>query len=142
MNRRPILILVLIALIPLLAGCAADARKEELLNLSLEGYGASLRWGDFRSALNYVDPEERPDPARINFVLQRFDQIRVTSYRDLDGGPGVEPNTIMQTAEIRLINKHTAVERTIIDRQVWRWDEVAERWWLTTGLPNISRTGR
>jgi hypothetical protein len=27
--------------------------------------------------------------------------------------------------------------RTIIDRQVWRYDEVARTWWLTTGLPDL-----
>jgi len=26
-------------------------------------------------------------------------------------------------------------EQTTTDHQRWRWDEVAKRWWLVSGLP-------
>jgi hypothetical protein len=44
----------------------------------------------------------------------------------------------MQMVEIRLVNRHTLVERTVLAREHWRWDEDAKRWWLMNGLPDIS----
>jgi hypothetical protein len=43
-----------------------------------------------------------------------------------------------QIVEIRLINRNTQAERIVTDVQIWRWDEKAKRWWLTTGLPSFA----
>ncbi len=50
----------------------------------------------------------------------------------------LDDGRLAQTVEIRFVNRHTQAEHSIIDRQIWRWDAKAERWWLTTGLPDIT----
>jgi len=131
---------LLILTAALLAACVTqERRKNELLQNSLDTYGAALRWGDFQRALSLVDPEELPEPAQLGFLLERLRNIRPTDYQVVSTLPGPDPDTVVQRATLRFANRHTAVERTIQDEQVWRWDAEAERWWLTPGLPDITR---
>lgn len=124
--------------VALLAGCASDTR-EKVLQVTLDTYAAAMRWSDFNRVLSLVHPDSLPDRARLDFIMQRYQQVRVTGYRVTSTLPGSEPDTVMQEAQVRLSNRHTAVERTIIDRQVWWWDAEQERWWLKSGPPDISR---
>jgi len=48
-------------------------------------------------------------------------------------------NEVQQTVKINVINVHTQVERSIVARQLWRWDDKAKHWWLESGLPDIDR---
>jgi len=45
--------------------------------------------------------------------------------------------TLEQNVELRLVNRHTQVERTLLDRQRWRFDPIAKRWWQESGLPDL-----
>ena len=42
-----------------------------------------------------------------------------------------------QVVEIRFVNRNTQVEKLVTDRQRWRWDPGASRWWLASGLPDL-----
>lgn len=126
-------------LIAVLAACATGDKRNQSLENTLELYGRTLRWGDIRSAVQFMDPEQRPDARALQFELERFDQVDVTGYQSLGRTPGLGPDMIQQIVEINIVNRHTAHTRTIRDAQTWRWDETAKRWWLTTGLPNLDR---
>ena len=41
--------------------------------------------------------------------------------------------------EIGLVNVNSQQARSIIDRQVWKYDKENKVWLLTTGLPDITR---
>jgi hypothetical protein len=41
-----------------------------------------------------------------------------------------------QVVEIKLFNTNQGLERTIIDEQLWRWDENSQRWRLHSPLPD------
>ena len=69
---------------------------------------------------------------------QRYHQVQVTAYNDQPAAP-LGPDEVAQTVEIGLVNVNTQAARSIVDHQVWRYDEKEKRWWLTTGLPNITR---
>ena len=65
--------------------------------------------------------------------------MRVSDY---DNGAGPVPlgaDDMQQTVRISLINIHTQSERSLIDHQTWHYDESTRHWWLTSGLPDISR---
>jgi hypothetical protein len=51
----------------------------------------------------------------------------------------VSETEVRQTVEIGLVNINTQAARSVVDNQIWRYDEVQKRWWLTTGLPDITR---
>lgn len=133
------LLLPLLALVAVLcAGCATDQRNQALIT-TLNAYANTLRWGDFQSALQFVDPKVRDAHPPSALDLARYQQVRVTDY---DEGAGAVPdgdNQVRQLVQINLVNLNTQSERSVIDRQRWRYDPATKHWWLESGLPDITR---
>lgn len=130
---------IVILALGLMAGCAANQRSDSLTT-TLNAYGATLRWGDFAHALEYVDPVYREAHPLTPLQLARYKQVRVAGY-DAGGGPAPVSDTVVrQSVKISLINHHTQGERFVIDHQTWKWDVEAERWWLESGLPDITQS--
>ena len=135
--RRYLLPLLALAAM-LCSGCATDQRNQALIT-TLNAYANTLRWADFQSAQQFVDPTVREANPLSSLDLARFQQVRVTGY---DEGAGPVPdgeNRVRQVVQISLVNVNTQSERTVIDRQSWRYDPEKKRWWLTSGLPEITR---
>ncbi|MGB3747841.1 MAG: hypothetical protein WBG85_05055 [Rhodanobacter sp.] len=136
MRRIPHLLLVLSIL--LLAACATQERSRSLTT-TLSAYGGVLRWGDFASAAQFIDPKVRAEHPISELDRARYKQVRVTEYDDGSGPVPISPTEVQQTVRISVVNIHTQAERTVIDRQTWHYDEQARHWWLTSGLPDITR---
>lgn len=131
-------LLVLAALLTLLlAGCASDRRNQALTN-TLNAYAGVVRWGDFNSALQFVDPKVRAEHAPSPLEMSRYEQFRVTGYDDGQGPMPNGENEVRQVVAISLVNNNTQAERTVVDRQTWRYDAQTNHWWLVTGLPDIT----
>ena len=141
MHRRAALIAVLST--GLAAACADMSMqhmqsKETILEDTLKNYAATIRWGDMLQAQAFVDPAYRQAHPLSDLDMQRYRQVQVTAYNDQPAAP-LNENEIAQTVEIGLVNVNTQAARSIIDRQVWRYDEKQKHWWLMTGLPDITR---
>ena len=136
MRRIPHILLVLSIL--LLAACATQERSRSLTT-TLSAYGGVLRWGDFATAAQFIDPEVRAEHPLSELDRARYKQVRVTEYDDGSGPVPISPTEVQQTVRISVVNIHTQAERTVIDRQTWHYDEKAKHWWLTSGLPDITR---
>jgi hypothetical protein len=121
----------------MLAACAMAPSSMNPQDEALEQYGIAIRWSEFADAWALVDPELRQRQPLTDFDMERYKQIQVTGY-DLKGRATMPDASVEQTVEIRLINRNTQVERTITDHQSWRWDPVAKRFWLTSGLPDFT----
>jgi hypothetical protein len=141
MRRRAVLIAALSSV--LVASCSSMSidrmkTKETVLDETLKTYAATIRWGDITQALAFVDPEYRKAHPLSDLDLARYKQVQVTAYDDQPAVP-VSETEVRQTVEIGLVNVNTQTARSIVDHQVWRYDEAAKKWWLTTGLPDITR---
>lgn len=138
MNRSPLRrLLVLFALMLMLpAGCGVGSQND-LRDNALFAYAGAIRWGHIDDAWSMVDPDYAREHPMTALDRERFEQIQVTGYQ-VKGSEMLSENEMLQLVEIRLINKHTQAERTVQDRQRWRWDPQLRRWWLTTGLPKIT----
>ena len=135
--RRVLSILALVSLL-LLAGCATQKRSDTL-DTTLRAYASAVRWGDFQSATIFLDPKTRADKMPSALDLARYKLVQVSGY---DAGNGPVPdgeNQVRQIVHINLINVSTQSERSIVDRQTWRYDETTKHWWLTSGLPDITQ---
>ena len=86
-----------------------------------------------------ADPEVRAEHPLSELDRARYKQVRVTEYDDGSGPVPISPTEVQQTVRLSVVNIHTQAERTIIDRQTWHYDEKAKHWWLTSGLPDITR---
>ena len=71
--------------------------------------------------------------------MDRLRLFRVTAYTVRSTGVYDEGMTARQTVEIKMFNTHQGVERTIIDEQEWRYNEVTKRWQLHSGLPDPTK---
>lgn len=136
MRRLPLL-LVMFAAVLLLGGCASDQRNQSLIT-TLNAYANTMRWGDFRTALQFVDPKEREAHPPSALDMERYKQLKVSDYNDDAGPKPSAENEVRQTVQINLVNVHTQSERSVIDHQVWRYDPQEKRWWLMSGLPDIT----
>ncbi|MEO8778964.1 MAG: hypothetical protein ABI389_09880 [Rhodanobacter sp.] len=136
MRRIPSFVLVLSIL--LLAACATQERSQSLTS-TLSAYGGVLRWGDFASAAQFIDPKVRAKHPISDLALARYKQVRVTEYDDGAGPVPISPTEVQQTVRISLVNIHTQSERSVTDHQTWHYDDKTRHWWLTSGLPDITR---
>ena len=135
---RRILILLVTLTTLLLGGCATDQRNDALTT-TLNAYAHTVRWGDFNSALQFVDPKVREAHPIPPLEMSRYQQYKVSEY---DEGKGPIPKgqfEVTQVVQINLVNVNTQSERTVTDHQTWRYDAEGKHWWLVSGLPDISR---
>lgn len=121
----------------LLTACATSSGNAGKLDAVLYTYQSTIRWGDLAGATSFIDPELRETLQPTALQLQRMQQYQVTGYYVQSR---VQPSNdeTHQVVEIRVVNKHTQVERSVIDRQVWKWSRKDDAWWLVSGLPDFS----
>lgn len=135
---RRILSVLVASSVVLLAGCATQQRSDSLTT-TLNAYGSALRWGDFKNAAQFIDPKLRAEHPLSSLDMARYRQVRVSDYNDDRGPVPLDDHEVEQTVQIGLINIHTQAVRIITDRQTWHYDEKTKHWWLTSGLPDITR---
>lgn len=129
---------LLLAAALILTACAARERASQL-DETLQHYGALIRWSEWAAAADYYDPEQRRENPISRLEMERLAQLKVSGYNERTMQVTADGTRARQSVEIRLYNVHTQAERSIVDHQVWRWDEEAERWWLVSGLPDVTR---
>lgn len=130
---RPLLASLMAVL--LLAGCAGGKKMSELERMQYM-YSAAVRWGDFEGAWNLVDPEYREQNPMSDLEFKRFEQIRISGYREL-AAQGLADDTAVREIEIGVINRHNMAERTMRYTEQWRYDPEAGQWWISGGLPDL-----
>jgi hypothetical protein len=128
----------------LLVACSTNPiekmkNKETVLEDTLKLYAATIRWGDdMTQGLGFVDPEYLKIHPMSELDLARYKQVKVTGYDDAPAAP-ISDTEVRQVVQISFINVNTQTMRQVVDNQVWRYDAAQKRWWLTTGLPDITR---
>lgn len=131
--------LTIVALALTLSACASDPTRGKALALdnALRGYAATIRWGDIEQAESFIDPEYLAAHPLSSIDRSRYQQVRISGYNEQPLQKTSE-DEVRQNVEIQLINENTQGVRSVIDRQTWQYDAKTNRWWLNSGLPNIS----
>lgn len=130
--------MVVVLAVVVLAACASAQKQEaKLLESTLRSYASVMRWGDVAQALPFIDPEVLEAKPVDAITLERFKQVQVAGYRErsLEMTGELEARQIVQ---IDLVNRHTQEVRSVVDQQRWRYDAVEKKWWLMSGLPDIT----
>ena len=133
---RRIGILALIALAALLAACI-PSKKEKDLDSRLLQYEQMIRWSQWDGAASFIAPEYLEENPISNLDMERLRLFRVSNYTIRSASPLGDGSEFTQVVQISMFNRHQAVERQIIDQQLWRWDEETEAWMLHSGLPDV-----
>ena len=129
---------VVMVLVVALAACATPGQRSPRDQL-LYDYVSAVRWSDFDAAAKFLDPELLARRPLTDLEKERYKQFQVSGY-EVKSGSEPAPDTYEQVVEIRVVNRNTQVEKVITDRQTWRWDAEAKRWWLMSGLPDLDAT--
>jgi len=122
-----------------LAGCATTGTERNKLEQAQYAWSGAIRWGDFEGALSLIDPKVREKLTLTALELERYKQVQISAYRDVGSSSDLEAGKAIRDIEIGVINRHNLTERTVRYREVWRWDEEAKTWWVTSELPNLWR---
>jgi len=140
MMRRLLPLSFLLASCALLSACATEQMrsKETILTETLRSYAASIRWGEFDQAIGFIDPKVLAEHPLTSLEIERLKQVRVSGYDEMPVVP-VSDDEVQQTVKLDLLNVNTQIARSVVDHQTWRYDAAAKRWWLVSGLPDISR---
>jgi hypothetical protein len=136
---RRLAALPVLAFALLLAACATGpGSRTESLQRALYDYSGAIRWNNFEVAYEAIDPAVRAEQPLTAFELERLKQVQVTRYDVVAESP-LADGRIAREVEIGLVNRHTQAERVVRVRETWRYDEAAERWWQTDGLPRFAQ---
>lgn len=123
-----------------LAGCASDKGYQSQLDRQTYAYSAAIRWGDFEGAWTLVDPTYRQAHPLTDVELERYKQIQIAGYRDL-ATQTLPDGEVVREIEIDVVNRHTLTQRQTRYTERWRFDPVAQTWWLVVGLPDLWQDG-
>ena len=128
---------------PLLAlfivACATTSNIDQSRGEILKQYEAVIRWSEWDGAVNFIAPEYLEENPVSRLELDRLRLFRVTGYVVRSTQVYDEGTTMTQVVEISLFHKAQAVERSIMDEQLWRFDAVSQTWLLHSDLPDPTR---
>lgn len=128
----------LAALVVLLSGCPTSQLTQSR-QATLDQYEKVVRWSQWNGAVDFLAPEYLEENPVTRLDVERLSLFRVTAYTVGQVALDEDGMSLIQVVEIRMFNKTQAVERAIIDQQTWRYDEERERWYLHSGLPDVTR---
>ncbi len=114
----------------LLAACTSGpiylSKIEDILSL----YGTAIRWGDFEKAQTFQAPAKR-----THLDLDWLKNIHVASYDIINQKESQGGHIHEVTVKIRYFIESEGVEKTLTDKQLWRYDEDSEKLTLESDLP-------
>lgn len=137
MRRRTGWMAVWLALPLWLAGCASGGKQMSALDQAQYDWSEAVRWGNFEGAEAMVAPEIRERSPLTGLQIERYKQIRVSAYRDLAATIAPDNSSAAREILIGITNRNTMVDRELRYTETWRYDAAAQRWWVTSGLPDF-----
>ncbi len=126
---------LVVVLLLAMAGGALAGKKRSLLEKNQYAYSAAIRWGDFEGAWSMVDPKVRKDKPMTDADFSRFEQIQVTSYRDL-ASMSRPDGAVLREVQIEILNRNNLTQRRVRYTEVWRYDAETKNWWIEA-LPDF-----
>ena len=125
--------LIIVAII--LAGCATTEKDKrmEILSKTTDNYRNAIRWGLYETANNLREAGSNKDRSD----LERLKKIKVTAYKSVHQDVSEDGNEAKDVIEIKYYNIDYMVEKTIIDKQLWKYNSDKKTWHLQGGLPEF-----
>lgn len=131
--------LMLFTLPFLVAGCPTSSGMEQDRADVLKQYEALIRWSEWDGAVSFLAPDYVEEHPISQLEMDRLRMFKVTNYTPRAFAMYDDGFTAIQTVEIKMYNSTQAIERTIIDEQLWRYDPELKHWLLYSGLPDPTK---
>ena len=127
---------IALVLVFLIFGCAGiqTGKKMTLFDDTGRAYLRAIRWGDYETAYAFRNIQgtdnKMPD-------FQDLRQIRVTAYNVKQTILSEDKSTILRIVDFQYYRITNVTVKNLIDNQKWEYDEEANRWYLTSELPDF-----
>ncbi|HKX57730.1 MAG TPA: hypothetical protein VJN01_16585 [Xanthomonadales bacterium] len=118
-----------------LAGCIPP-QLEKTRSEAFRQYEIIVRWSQWDAAADFIAPDYLAENPITRLQMDRLRLFKVTQYTIRSVNVIEDGLAATQVVEIKLFNTNQGLERTIIDEQMWRWDESTQRWRLYSPLPD------
>lgn len=118
-----------------LAGCMPP-QLEKTRSEAFRQYEIIVRWSQWDAAADFISPDYLLDNPISRLQMDRLRLFRVTQYTIRSVNVIEDGWAAMQVVEIKMFNTNQGLERTIIDEQMWRYEESSRRWRLHSPLPD------
>jgi hypothetical protein len=121
-------------LVFLILGCAGmqTGKKMTLFDDTRRAYLQALRWGDYEAAYAFKNLQgadnQKPD-------FEDLHRIRVTAFSVKQTIVSEDKSTIVSIVDFQYYRITNVTVKNLIDQQKWEYNEEANRWYLTSGLP-------
>ncbi len=132
-------VLVIVSSLLLLVACGTAQQHEERQD-TMDRWEALVRWSEFEALVDMIHPEWLADNPIHPVDLDRLEQFRVTEYRVRQVLADPDGKGFERVVRIRMYHVHSARERVVDHREIWRYDEDLDRWLLHSGLPDPRRS--
>jgi|GEM_PF-227271 len=119
-----------------LPGCLPPGKLEKSRSEAFRQYETIVRWSQWDAAADFISPEYLAEQPISRLQMDRLRLFRVTQYTIRSVNVLEEGMAATQTVEIKLFNTNQGLERSIIDEQMWRYEENSQRWRLHSPLPD------
>jgi len=136
MNRIMLVVMFLVLCLP---GCLPPGGIESSRDDRLKQYESIVRWSEWDGAVTFLAPAYLEEHPVSRLEMERLRMFKVTNYIQRSFAMYDEGMTAVQTVEIKMFNNTQAIERTITDEQVWRYDPELKIWLLFSGLPDPTK---
>jgi len=132
--------IIIFAMVSLLLGCP-QSKEDKDLTETLKQYETIIRWAQWDAATNFIAADYKQQNPITRLEMDRLRLFRVTRYVLRSSTPVDNGLGLIQVVELRIFNKNQARERTILDEQYWKYDDILKRWLLHSGLPDPTQRG-
>ncbi|MFP4276473.1 MAG: hypothetical protein ACLFQC_11020 [Wenzhouxiangella sp.] len=127
--------LILTGLCLVLTACASGSADQQRIE-TMESWESLVRWSQYDALVDFIHPEYLAANPITALDIDRLHQFRVTEYRTRQVVSQADGQALERMVQIRLYHVHSARERVVDHREIWRYDEQLEGWLLHSGLPD------
>jgi hypothetical protein len=129
-HRAAICVAVVLAL-----GCASlkEYQKTKSFDETIRAYGDALQWSDFHAAQTFL----KISPSEESPNLDDLKPIRIVNYDIQQSYPSGDKQRIHRVVTITYYRSDESVVKELTHNEVWEYDEMSERWLLTSGFPEF-----
>jgi hypothetical protein len=115
-----------------LVACTSGPIHLAIIDSTVQLYAAAIRFGEFEKAQEFVDPAKR---TRLDLAWLK--NIHISSYDIVHRKENLGGNIYEMTVQIHYFIESEGVEKSVTDRQIWRYDEGQRKMMLETSLPEF-----
>jgi hypothetical protein len=120
----------------LLVGCAKinDLTKLDAFDTTSQAYSHAIRWSEFDEAAIFIKSSDDKSLSPAPEVLK---MIRVTDYAIRKTAVSEDQTKVFQVVEVSYYRNDRMVVKTIREKELWEWNSEAQKWELSSGLPDF-----